>query len=147
MNFSRLFVVLYCSILFVVFSCRYRDQFRYMTLTDVNGRPARLFGRWSIPKLSPLYFGVVGIAFLLCLALAIIGIMPRLALLACCSFYFLYFGQIRTLSYIVRKSNLIPQLLLVMSLAPGLTRPIMEAGPTWPITIAKFCLLYTSDAA
>jgi uncharacterized membrane protein YphA (DoxX/SURF4 family) len=112
-----------------------------MKLTNRMERPAKLLGRWNIPKLSPVLFGMTGIALLFCLALAIIGVMPRLALLACCIIYFLYFGQIRTLSYVVRKSNLIPQLLFVMALAPGLHRSFMETCPTWPILIGKILLI------
>lgn len=141
MNFSRLFIILYCSTLFVVFSYRYRDQFRYMMLMKGMENPAKLLGRWNVPRLPPALFAIVGITFLLCLALAIIGVVPRLALLASSIFYFLYFGQIRTLSYVVRKSNLIPQLLIVMALAPGLNRPFMEPCPTWPIVISKILLI------
>lgn len=147
MNFSRLFVILYCSTLFVVFSCRYRDQLRYLKLIRGIQRPAKLLGRWNIPGLSPLSFGIAGIAFLLCLALAITGVAPRLALLACCILYFLYFGQIRTLSYVVRKSNLIPQLLFVMALAPGLSHPLMETGPIWPLVILKMLIIQVYASA
>jgi len=118
-----------------------------MTLTNGMERPAKLLGRWSVPKLSPVLFGITGIAFLLCLALAVIGVMPRLALVACCILYFLYFGQIRTLSYVVRKSNLIPQLLLVMALAPGLNRSFMETCPTWPIVIGKILVIHVYVSA
>lgn len=41
----------------------------------------------------------------------------------------------------VRKSNLIPQILFVAALAPGLSRPLVESGPTWPILIAKVLII------
>lgn len=148
MNYSRLFVILYGSGLFSIFAYRYMDQLRYFYLTTEMSRPALVLGKWRPPKLSDSAFQTTGIAFLICLGLAVAGVVPRVALVASCILYFLYFGQIRTLSYIVRKSNLIPQLLGLMALAPGLDRRLMEAGPTWPIFIGKLLVvqIYASAA-
>lgn len=141
MNYDRLFVVLYCSAVFAVFSYHFRDQWRYMTLTRGIFPQALFLGKWPVPRLSSRIFGAVGLAFLLCLGLATFGIMPRLFLLTCCVLYFLYFGNIRSLSYVVRKSNLVPQLLFVMALAPGVSRPLTEPCPTWPLSIVKILII------
>jgi hypothetical protein len=148
MNFTRLFVILYSSIIFLVVSLRHRDHLQYLVLTENLVNPAKLFGRWRILRLSPLSFNIVGVCFLIALASAALGICARLALFLGVLLYFLYFGQIRTLSYVVRKSNLIPQLLLLMALAPGTNQPIHASSPQWPIFIAKMAVaqVYVSAA-
>jgi hypothetical protein len=142
MNYSRLFILIYCSTLFLVFIFRHRDQLTYFRLMKkMDDVPASLLGRWRIIELSPLTFNCVGFGFLAGLGLAIAGVVPRVALLACVFFYFLYFGQIRSLAYVVRKSNLIPQFLFIMALAPGSSDPLSALTSTWPIFILKILII------
>jgi hypothetical protein len=62
--------------------------------------------------------------------------------------YFLYFGQILELSYIRRKTNLIPFIFVILVAAPGTTRPLTETVPGWPLLLVKalLALVYFGSA-
>jgi hypothetical protein len=149
MNAISLFTFLYCSTLFVIVLAKHHDQLRYLRLTSEIVQPARLIGLWRVPRLSPRHFNVAGGVLLMCFACAALGIATRLWLLVAVVDYFLYFGQIRTLAYVVRKSNLIPQFLIVLVLAHSDSAMSARHGcPCWPVTILKLLVVqvYLSGA-
>src|SRR5690348_14784874 len=118
-NYVRLFATLYCGMIAVIVCLRHADQFAYLTLTRPFERPARVLHIWRVPALSGRQFHAAGAALVLTLLMAAAGIFPRAALCSAVAFYFLYFGQIVSLSYVVRKIYLIPQVLLLLAAAPG----------------------------
>jgi hypothetical protein len=124
------------------------DQLRYARLTRTIESPAKLFGAWEIPRLPDLLFHLAGGSFVLCLALGTIGGISRIALALAIPLYFIYFSQFISISYVVRKSNLIPQILLVLVLAPSLSEPWNVDSPRWPLLFVQALLaqMYLSSA-
>jgi hypothetical protein len=148
MNFVRLFAVSYCSVLGCVFATRHLDQLRYLKLISPIEKPSRMFGLWKVPRLSSIQFNLVGFGFLAALVLVVCGSYARMASLVAVALYFLYFAQIRTLGYISRKSNLIPQFLFVLAMVPATGRALNVISPMWPILLLKILLIqiYASAA-
>ena len=54
--------------------------------------------------------------------------------------YFFYFNPIMSLAYIQRKTNLIPLVLLILLLSPGLSQPLTQPTPIWPLWLVKAAL-------
>ena len=149
MNLVSLVTFFYCSTLFVIVAIKHSDQLKYLGLTSGIVRPARVFGLWRIPRLSPFYFNIACGMFLFCLAFAALGIATRVWLSLAIIVYFLYFGQIRTLSYVVRKTNLIPQFLQFLALAHSArTMSLCYEYSCWPMMLLKLVVVqvYLSGA-
>jgi hypothetical protein len=134
---NRLLTMLYCLTLFVIISMKHREQRAYVTLMSGLLPSARLFGLWRMPRLSPRMFDAAGCFLLAMLALGVLEIFTQFALLLAIPAYFFYFGQIRTMSYIGRKSNLIPQFLFVI----GLTHFASLFGHTYATTLWAILVL------
>lgn len=109
----------------------FRDQAKFHRTHAC--RPARILGVIHVPKLSQSAFCGAGVLFILSLLLAASGVEIRWFTLLALTLYFLYFGQITELSYIVRKTNLIPIFLAIFLLAPGVTAPLSTNSPLWPV--------------
>jgi hypothetical protein len=99
--------------------------------------PARICGLVRPPRLSQPVFCAVGLAFIFALLMAAAGIAPRYFAFLAVMLYFLYFSQILQLSYIGRKTNLIPIVLMILLCAPGVTAPLSAAQPIWPVLAAQ----------
>jgi hypothetical protein len=147
-NYVRLFASFYCAVIAAVISIRHADQFAYLKLTRSFEKPARVLNIWRVPPLSDGQFHAAGAGLVLALVMAAAGIFPRLALCAAAALYFLYFGQIISLSYVVRKIYLIPQVLLLLAAAPGIGQSLHAQTPRWPLLAVQAILaqMYLSSA-
>ena len=148
MNTVRLFAAAYCAWIGLTVVFHHADQLRYARLTRTIESPPKLFGAWAIPRLPDPLFHLAGASFLICLALGTIGGISRIALAMAIPLYFIYFSQFISISYVVRKSNLIPQILLVLVFAPSLSEPWNVESPRWPLLFVQALLaqMYLSSA-
>jgi len=55
--------------------------------------------------------------------------------------YFPYFSQIISISYVNRKTNLIPIVLMILLVSPSIAKPLSEPAPQWPIILIKICIV------
>jgi hypothetical protein len=147
MNCTRLFIILYCSTLAVIFIFKHGDEAKYQRLMIGLVAPGKLFGRWRLPELSPFYFNVVGFCYFAALTSAALGVYSTISLLLGTICYFLDFSQIRTLSYVGRKSNLIPQFLVVMATVPAASESLWIPSAHWPLVILKLLVIQTYVSA
>jgi hypothetical protein len=129
-NIVRLILCTYATGLALSAIASFRAQARFHR---TNGRPSRVFGKILLPKLSQRCFCAVGVAFIAALLTAAAGIAARWLLAVACVLYFFYFGQIISLSYIRRKTNLAPIVLALLLCAPGATAPFSDRSPFWPV--------------
>jgi hypothetical protein len=83
---------------------------------------------------------MAGAGLVLTLLMAVCGVLPRLALIVSTAFYFLYFGQIGPLSYVMRKVYLIPQIFLLLAVAPGISQNMHSEAPKWPLLVIEAML-------
>jgi hypothetical protein len=148
MTVLRMFTVVYCSTLLLILSANHRDQLKYVRVTCEVVRPARVLGLWSVPRLSTAYFNLAGAVLFFSLVLAALGIAVRVWLVLTIVAYFVYFGQLRTLSYVGRKANLIPQLLAILFFAYSDRSISIHDDYPWPLVIMKVLVVqvYVSGA-
>jgi hypothetical protein len=139
MNCVRLFVALYCGTIALIVALRHVDQLRYVKMRSSSEPTAKIAGWWSVPRVTVTSFNLVAAALVGCLALAAgaSGPISRCALFLSAILYFLYFGQILGVSYVHRKSNLIPQVLLILALAPGATSDLNSHAERWPLILIQ----------
>jgi hypothetical protein len=144
---TGVFRLVYCVTLAVIVGCRHRDQLQYLRLARVVERPARILDRLPLPRLSDAQFNSAGGMLVGLLALGAFGPYSGVCLMAAVPVYFLYFGQILSLSYVARKTNLIPQILLVLAVSSLMRDPGGETS--WALTLTKAILVqvYLSAAS
>lgn len=148
MNIVRLFAILYCGSLSVIVIWRHRQQSRYARLLGPFETPEKVLGRWRIPRLNNRQFHLVGFCFVGCLVLGMLQPTARIALATAIPLYFVYFGQFLGISYVVRKSNLIPQILLILVLSPSIDKALPVASSRWVLLTIQALLVqvYLSSA-
>jgi hypothetical protein len=147
-NYVRLFASLYCGAIAAIICLRHADQFAYLKIMRPSEKPARVLRLWRVPPLTDLQFHAAGAGLVLTLTMAAVGMFPRMALCSAAAIYFLYFGQIASLSYVTRKIYLIPQILLLLTAAPGIGQSFNRPAPTWPLLAIQAVLaqMYLSSA-
>jgi hypothetical protein len=136
-NHIRLFMMLYCTALGIQMLLNFRAQLRFFATQPSDVRATRILGKVPLPKLSVQAFTVVGLCLCVSLFLASSGFQPRFFLSLSLIGYFLYFGQIRNLAYIRRKTNILPFVLLILVVSPALSDALNHATPIWPIFLIK----------
>ena len=148
MNAVQVFVTLYCATLAATIALCHGDQLRWLRLTRGFERTGAVLGRWRLPHLSDTQFHLLGALLVLCLVSAAANVVPRAALLSAAILYFPYFGQILRLSYVNRKTNLMPQILLVLAVAPGTGETVTDPASPWGLLIVQAILaqVYLSAA-
>jgi len=158
MSPADLFTSLYCGVLAATLCLKHPDQYRYLLFAGASEPTALLVNRFPIPRLSARQFHLVAASFVICLVLASLHCVQTAALSVATGLYFLYFGQIRGLSYIHRKTNLIPQVLIVLALRPLVDQLSGISAPYWSLEVVEalvveiylvsaFCKLRTSGFA
>ena len=137
-----MFLILFCGTLAVQLLLNFHDQLRFLQTspTRIYGRSARLLGFYDIPTLNTKQFCFTGLVFILSLLSATAGIASRWCLLVALCCYFLYFGQIISLGYVQRKTNLIPIVLLILLVSPSIGHPLQQSAPLWPVVLTKIAL-------
>ena len=139
LNHTRIFQILFCSVLAVQLLLGFHRQLGYFQTTParVYGPPPRLLGRLTLPTLTSGQFILFGMVLIVSLVCAALSFVPRLFLALALLSYFLYFNPIMSLAYVQRKTNLIPLVLLVLLFAPGTGGPLTQETPQWPLWLIK----------
>ncbi len=147
-NQVKLFLLLSCGYLLAQFAYNWRDQWRFHVTARELWQPVKVLGLFQIPHLKPREFALAGMVFGLSLICICFGFYPRLFLGLAILAYFFYFGQILQLSYVRRKTNIIPVVLLFLLVAPGLDAPLNQENVLWPIQMIQLAatLVYFSSA-
>ena len=147
-NQTRLFVVLFCGTLGWQVLLAFPSQYRYFNSqpAKIFGPPPRLLGRFRLPSLKSSQFLALGSLLVFSLLLTMFGFLPRLFILVALASFLLYFNPILSLSSLRRKANLIPLVMVVLLLAPGLTAPIDQGTSPVPLQLIKtlVALMYFS---
>jgi hypothetical protein len=120
----RLFSVLFSGYLACQMLASWRWQLGYFRLSRTIESPGRLLGLATIPRLTEGQFIAAGVALVAGCILGIAGLRGgfALAVVGCLA----YFSQIRLLDSVQRKVNLLPQILLLLAVAP----PSVRGSPT-----------------
>lgn len=147
-NQVKLFMLLSCGYLLAQFADNWREQWRFRVSAGELWQTGRVLGLVRIPRLKPRAFALVGLGFGTSLVCICLGFHPRLFLGLAMLAYFLYFGQILSLSYIRRKTNIIPIVFLFLLATPGLDAPLSQDNVMWPLQMIKLAatLVYFSSA-
>lgn len=145
-----MFLLLFCVTLAIQVILNFKTQLRYFNTdpTKIYGKPQKLFGKFQLPVLSRKTFISLGILFIISLLLAATNVFPRLFIIIALITYFPYFNSIMSLSFIQRKTNLLPFILFVLLFAPSITESLNQPAPTFPIILIKIAIaqMYFSAA-
>ena len=133
--FAKLFSATFAIMLLVHFN----QQLRYFKSqpTRVQIKPEKLFDIYEIPPLNVLLFKVLGWVMIGSLLAIVVGFLPRFFIFITLVCYIPYFNAIQSLEYIVRKSNLLPFVLLVLLVSPSLNTPLSISVPNWDVILIK----------
>ena len=118
----QIFHVVYCLLIVIQFSYNFLGQSQFLSLQLASHERHLVLGVLQLPRLDSTAFFLVGLLFAACLVLSTLGWRPPIFLFAAAALYFLYFSQIFELSYVNRKTNLIPLTLLLLAVTPGIER-------------------------
>jgi hypothetical protein len=142
-NYVRMFLILFCGTLTIQFIWSFRDQLLFFKTSPAKtyDEMPLMFGFLKLPAVGQSLFVLSGIVFVVGLISAAAGILPRLAILVSLICYFFYFGQISSLSYIRKKTNLLAVVLLILLASPSVGQPLYEPSPQWPIFLIKFAIV------
>jgi len=147
-NQTRLFLILFCGTFSWQILLAFPAQYRYFKSKPARifGAPPRLLGRFRLPSLQRSQFLALGSILIFSLLVAMCGFLPRLFMLVALASYFLYFNPIFSLASVRRKTNLIPMVMVVLLLAPGITAPLDQATSHLPLQLiqALVALMYFS---
>jgi hypothetical protein len=142
-NTPAMFARIFCAALAVQLLLNFRQQYRYFLTqpSKLYGSGPKLLGIAPLPALNRSQFLSCGIGLIICLLLVCFGIYPYVAILLALICYFLYFGQIISLAYIQRKTNLIPIVLLILLFSPSLGKPLSAPSAGWELLLIKIALI------
>lgn len=142
LNHTRMFLILFDLAVALQILMNFRHQLRYFETqpTRIYPHPIPLLGKFKIPILDRKQFIISGIILMLSLIIAAIGYYPRFFLLISLFSYFLYFNPIMSLSYIQRKTNLIPIVLLILLFSPSIDISLDKGAEVWSIILIKIVI-------
>ena len=142
-NQVRMFLILFTAMFALQLIRNFGDQFNFFKTSPgrIYGDSPLVLGLFRIPNINSGSFIVCGVALFLSLVAAALGMIPRVSIAIALVCYFLYFSQIISISYVNRKTNLIPIVLVVLLVSPSITRPLAEPAPEWPIVLIKICIV------
>lgn len=137
-----MFLILFCAALALQILINFRQQLRYFESqpTRIYKNPPLLLNRVKIPVLSKTGFISTGFILVFCLIFSTIGYYPRFFILLSLVCYFLYFNPIISLSYIQRKTNLIPIVLFILLFSPSIDAQLDQPTTGWSILLVKIVL-------
>lgn len=164
-----LFQTLFCGGLALQILVHFREQLEFLhrrrafeavlDLRGAYGAAPPLLGLVQVPELGATASCVVGGVLVASLVGAALGVRARLLVGVALATWFLYFGQIQELDYVRRKANLLPFVLWILLMAPGLggtgpraaaralRSPGSETTPVWPLVLVKLTLASAYFAA
>src|SRR5258708_36834865 len=138
-NQVRMFLTLFSLTFAIQLIRNFGDQYNYFRTSPdkIYGDSPRVLGLFKLPNMSSGVFILSGVILFLSLVSAALGMLPRLAVAVALFFYFFYFSQIILISYVNRKTNLIPIVLMILLVSPSIAKPFGEPAPPWPIIPAQ----------
>jgi hypothetical protein len=138
-NHISMFAKFFCSALAILLLFNFNKQLRYFKSNPVKiyGKHQKILSIYQLPTLDQNQFIGFGLMFLLSLALISFGVFPRFFALLALLCYFPYFNSIQSLSYIQRKTNLLPFVLMILALSPSLSNDVTGPGTRWELILIK----------
>ena len=142
LNHPRMFLILFCLSLALQIIFNFRKQLRYFESrpAGIYGKPPLLLGKFGLPALSRNQFIAAGVFLIASLLSAACNFYPQLFILTALVCYFLYFNPIMPLSYIKRKTNLIPLVLLILLATPAIGFPLNHPAENLSIILVKIVI-------
>lgn len=141
-----LFLCLFTGALLLMIAYNWPGQTQFLFLRNPTYTAPDAFGFIPVPTLDPHSAIAAGAGFVLFLFLSFLGIRTRICLTLAFVCYFLYFGQLIDYTFVRRKTNLIPLVLLVLMVSPsinecGLIPARRQRDPKmaeeWPLFLVK----------
>lgn len=142
-----LFVIMFTGALLLMVFYNWPGQTQFLYLRNPAYHAPAAFGLLPIPTLEPSASIAAGVGFIISLIMAFLGVRTRLALGLAFVCYFFYFGQMIDYTFVRRKTNLIPLVLLTLTVAPNIHRcgllPFLrkqdaeEPVEAWPLFVVK----------
>ncbi len=144
----NLFVKCYCFVLAIIFLVNSHNQLLYFK-SNVKRKyinSQKIFNLITIPLITKKVFVFYGFSFVISLIFIVFDFFTTISGLLAIFFYFMYFSQIQSLSYIQRKTNTIPIILLVIVVSSIYNFPTYIFGHVWEILLLKivFSQMYLS---
>lgn len=139
-----MFLILFCVTLSIQVILNFKKQLRYFNTnpTKIYGNPQRLLGKFQLPKIDKKAFIFFGILFITSLLLSAMNVFPRIFIFIALVSYFPYFNSIMSLSFIQRKTNLLPFVLFVLLFAPSISEPLNQPSTLFPMILIKIVIAH-----
>lgn len=149
-NHVAAFAKLFCGLLAIIVSLNFKDQLAFFRSRPehIYGKPIKLLNTYQIPSPTENQFIALGFVIIISLLMVTFGLYPKLFIIATFVSYFFYFNPISSLSYIQRKTNIIPLVLLVLLVSPHTGQPLDVPATEWELVLVKIALaqVYLSAA-
>lgn len=141
-NHVAAFAKLFCGMLAVIVLLNFKHQLAFFRSNpeDIYGKPIKLFGVFQIPRPAESHFITLGLVFILSLVMVAFGLYSKVFISIAIISYFFYFNPITGLSYIQRKTNLVPLVLLILLVSPNTTKPLDAPATQWELVLVKLAL-------
>jgi len=142
-NQVRMFLALFCITFAVQLIKNFADQLSYLKTSPLRiyGNAPLVLGTIRMRSVNATLFVLFGILLILSLASAASGLFVRMSIGVALVSYFFYFGQITSLAYVQRKTNLIPLVLLILLVSPSIGQPFGVSTPQWPLILVKIAIV------
>lgn len=141
-NHVAAFAKFFCGLLAIIVLLNFKDQLAFFRSRPehIYGKPIKLLGTFQIPRPTENQFIALGLVFILSLLMVSYGLYPKVFILIAIISYFFYFNPITGLSYIQRKTNLVPLVLLILLVSPNTGRPLDAPATLWELVLVKIAL-------
>jgi len=157
-----LFKTLFCSALAINITYSMTRHADFTLVRENLSHTLFLGMRWlPIPHLDHTSQILVGLLFILCLVLAVLGKYTRLVLVGASVTYFFYYGSVKDIGDVFAKTNIFPFVLATLCVAPDIEHANIAAlravrfrrsdAPAltfrWPLTLIKGFIVITLFAS
>ena len=141
-NHVAAFAKLFCGTLAVIVLFNFKDQLAFFRSNPeaIYGKPIKLLRSYQIPRPSETLFITAGVIFIISMLMVVLGLYVKVFLALALICYFFYFNPITGLSYIQRKTNLIPLILLILLVSPNSGKALDAAATEWELILVKLAL-------
>ena len=140
-NLVWMFSIMYFGGIVLQIAYSLPEQLAYLKARPPGSTGALVLGVWPLPRIEARSFLLTGLIFVALLAIGCSqSRLSPVALLLALPCYFYFFGQILGMSYVARKTNMIPVTILVLLFSPGLTASFSSSTAIWPLMLLKFLL-------
>lgn len=141
-NHVAAFAKLFCGLLAVIVLLNFKNQLAFFRSDpeSIYGKPIKLLRVFQIPRPGESYFITLGLVFILSLLMVVFSMHPKVFISIAIVSYFFYFNPITGLSYIQRKTNLVPLVLLILLVSPNTGQPLDVPATQWELVLVKLAL-------